>query len=172
MSKKKHRRLGHFTKEITEFVDQDYLDDLPDEAFEYIKKFNRGYYDHDYKDNDVFPDADEAARDANRRENAARNDAYAVARKSGDLKYLATNPEAQIADVSTTDLDWEEYYKIHGYKLTLERLLSEACADIDGGIVRTRTVLLRFYAKREKLRRLHLGDQRASRDNKKRGAND
>lgn len=132
MSRRKSKATRHpglapgcFRKVRREFVDQDYAEDLPEDAKKFLSDFNEGYYNARFKydDNELdwTPEQKKAAYRANY---VANQDWYAIGKVSGrghsveDLGLRgirgfqdyddSTTPAFDLSD-DYQDRDWENY---------------------------------------------------------------
>lgn len=92
MSKpKRSKKLGYLNPNRSKWSDMDYIDDLDDDALEYIKQFDKEYYGSSF-DKDVnkrINKSPDAYKDSYDRDNASRRDTTNKAsRLKNEFKYM------------------------------------------------------------------------------------
>lgn len=116
MSDKKRKLTGiHYSQ--WEHADQDYLDQLSDEEFEFIQQFNQEYYSAKFGKKPIHKNVKAAKRDAWERQNEARRGIWL----NGDR--VAKAPSSYRAKLTTADLDIEELYDHYGLEVAGEMLV-------------------------------------------------
>lgn len=159
-------RVGN--KTMQQFQDYDYLDKLTTEESTFLGKFNQEFYAHNFAadsiDNpDRIVDTDSETgksvtvkQQANNREHGARRDVWNLTQREN----LDNIPDADLSDLSTTDVTWEDIYKRDGFEKAMERIADDTLDDLDNANINKHTVLHRYTIKVNKLKRFRDADQR------------
>ena len=138
----------------------EYYNKLSDEEKKFIRQFYREYYFDGVsttKENAIIKDPD-MLKEARRNHNSMKTEALFRAKKDGVLSELTPRDEVFMNDASD-EWDWELVYKQQGHLEAVEFITKIAKEEINAG-VDIETVLLRYYEKRDRLRRMINRDKR------------
>ncbi len=141
-------------KNEMEYVE--YLHKLPPEEQEYVRQFYHEYYSngaYDIPESERIMKDENQVKDATRINNSLRRDMLNNKVDQVEIAY----PEPSYEQEPSED-DWEHAYKISGYEAAIDCIMDIAVAELENSLIDKKTVLMRFFIRTDRLRRLNNRD--------------
>ena len=139
----------------------DYIDKLDPQDQEYVKQF---YYEYYGKGGYNIPEEEriltigEMIKEANRVNNSLDRDAFSRSKSRKRLDYLEDQYEPNVVD-DDRDLDWEDIFTASGYEAALKKIMDDSIDDLINSTLEYDVILVRFYVKMDRLRKMNNRDQ-------------
>ena len=140
----------------------EYADQLTEEELEWRKKFNDEYYFDGISSTNPekrIIQSEEMTQEARRNHNSMKTDTLFRAKSDGMLADIHENSVAFMEEASD-EWQWQDAYKIGGFELAIKTILEQTLRDLDNEKIDRTTTLLRYYEKRDRLRRVYLREKR------------
>ncbi len=139
-------------KSELEYVE--YLHTLPPEEQEYVRQFYHEYYSngaYDIPEEKRIMKEDKFIKEANRTNNSLKRDLL-----NQRLDLTDIEPEQYTEEIQEDD--WEHVYKVSGYEAAIDCIVDVAIKELENSLIDKKTVLIRFFIRTDKLRRLNNRD--------------
>lgn len=133
---------------------EEYLSELSEDEQKWVKQFYDEYYFNGKPETEgerIIKDP-EMRKEANRNNNYYSRDLMFRAKKDNNLLEINENAREFMEDAHD-DWEWEDAYKMFGYEEALQTITRQAIRDLTVGKIDIETALMRYYEKRDRLRR-------------------
>lgn len=138
----------------------EYIENLPPEEQKIVKKFYEAYYTSKINDSDIFDKHPEIRKEAIRNKNMrTRDDLMHRARAKGILTSL-DETGVQFLEDASDEWDWQREFTIHGFEAAVIFINNQALNELQNKKMDPNIVLLRYYEKRDRLRRVFAKERR------------
>lgn len=138
----------------------EYWDSLNPDEKKLVRDFYEAYYTSKVNESSLFDNHPEIKSEAIRNKNLrGRDDLIYRARREGVLSNLDDVTTGFMKDASD-DWDWEAEYKKNGFEAAVKMILQQTIEDLENNNIEKEITLLRYYEKRDRLRRILARDAR------------
>lgn len=163
---KKKKRARSVGVEL-EMEYKEYAHKLNKEEREWVEQFYYEEYGNGmYHTEDPILVTEEQLKEARRNHNSIHRDAFNAARKAGQLEELS-DEDRQFMEDASDEWDWQNAFKTMGYEAAVNIIFNQTAKELQ--VIDTKTTLIRFYVKMERLRREKFNDDRTKRKRKNDG---
>lgn len=145
----------------TNFDYKEYFNSLSDEEKKFIKRFYQDFYQgHHNREGSVI--TEEMKEEATRNLNYYKTELFYQKDK---LNHLPEDYDLFMQDASD-EWDWQNELNRNGYEAALEMIYEQAIRDLDNKYMDKKTVLMRYYEQRDRLRRMENKEKREKKEKK------
>lgn len=146
--------------EYTEYIKE--VEKKDPKAAEWAKQFYHEYYTkggYQIEEKDRIIKDKDLRKEANRNNNILMRDALVRSRNRQNLYPIEDRQETASDDY--TEYTWEDIFRVHGYEAAVKQIVEEAKEEFEINKLDLTQMLVRFYIKMERLRRLNNADIKA-----------